>query len=254
MSKIWVDRIEAMAKRRLARTAQVEAMPPQPERLNANLWHLNRRSWIHGRYPGLMSRDTGHDLPAKQMLAQDKAIQSMVLEQFSGYTLEQLLIMPELPSEIQLAIREQVAYYDASGSLDKLLATFKPAGYSIDSEAAFEPGMTFRGGPLKISGPPIPAPCIIREARWTMGNPEAPGFGLIFQKLGIEGYGILHHTETAAFYPQQQVGGTARGLDRWVISGAVIPFLEYDSSLAATYRCIERAQVSVVCEPLIRTS
>lgn len=256
MARIWIDRIEALARRRIGRTAQVAALPPQPERLDANLWHLNRRPWQHGRYPGMLSRATGADIPVKQLLAEDRRTQETILATFTEYTLEQLLLMPELPSEIQLAIRENVALYNPSDPTADLLALYKPAGYHIMAEATnpLETRLLTPGELIRYNGPSIPAPCILREITLVAGSQNWPFPETTETVYEVEGYGVLFATQGTYPISNRSQGNTSRGLDRWILGGTLTPKITIRNPLTipVNYETKETGLISVVCEPLVK--
>ena len=250
MSKIWVDRIEAMAKRRIARTAQVKALPPQPERLDSNLWHLNRRPWMHARYPGMLSRSIGKDEPAKAELLNNTTVQTYITNNYPGITLDELLVMPELPSDILNAIREQVAYYQPGDFSQEIVSLFKPAGYTIDSyvrDSMTANTAVIAGDEHNYAGPSIPAPCILREIHYQVGYS-----GPRKLRMTVDGYGSVFESEEVTWTFASAKGNTARGLDRWIISGAVVPRIWDKFENGGVVTPVDDTSILVICEPLIR--
>lgn len=253
MARIWIDRIDALAERRVARAAQRAALPPQPERLNANLWHHTRQPWVHARYPGMMSRATGALDSIKQILADDPRTQRIVAERFPDYDLEQLLIMPELPTDITLAIREQVAYYAQAGIEEQLQHLYKPAGYTVESELVIPVSNSIAtGGSHTFRGPPIIAPCIIREIAYSRGYLWSPGYGLNHQRMTVEGYGLLLDWQAAGGDETPVFGNTARGIDRWIIGGSLVPMIQVEWNPAGVLTCESSPYIRIFAEPLIR--
>lgn len=250
MSKIWVDRIEAMAKRRIARTAQVAALPPQPERLNQNLWHLNRRPWVHERIPGLMSRDVGAISPVKAALS-DPRIAAALLVQFPDIDLEQLMVSPELPIEIYNAINLNVASYDPTAPTEAIMSLYKPAGYQESSDVSIRESFV---GPIPLNdrrfynGRPLMAPCIIREISYQMPT-VATGAEIT---LSVDGYGIVAQTTGNWNETSSAIGRTGRGLDRWVLTGAVVPRIELFANGGIITDFVNLGNLVVITEPLVR--
>ena len=59
MADITIPDLAELARLRLARTTQVNALPPQPDRYDINPHSGFRRPYAHATYPGLMGRRTG---------------------------------------------------------------------------------------------------------------------------------------------------------------------------------------------------
>lgn len=245
-----INRIDEIASRRLARTAQVAALPPQPERLDQNLWHLNRVPWVHERRPGLLSRTVGAVTPIKHALA-DPRVQAALTTRFGEIDFPALMVSPELPSEIYDAITLSVATYNPNTPSDALLQLYKPAGYheraSIITNTA--PFIQSDAEIFRYVGNPVLAPCILREIAWSSGSMNV-GFNTV--TLYVEGYGVLYTTESASPVISQSIGGSARGLDQWVLSGALVPIVELRALVAGTNNWNQAASINVIVEPLIR--
>lgn len=257
MSKVWVDRIDAIARRRIGRTAQVAALPPQPERLNDNLWHLNRRPWVHARVPGLMSRDVGAIEPVKAALMESTRLQDVITNNFTEYNLDELLVSPVLPAEIYDALQFNVATYDPTTPDGAMLAQYEPAGYNLDSQLLIPTETTAPDGPslTTFQGPPLVAPCIVKEISWYPGDWQwsSPNPVAFRVSLYVEGFGALFTMSDSAELPMQSRGQTMKGLDRWIIAGAMVPKYEIEVTAGTTgLRVYNSPYINITAEPLIR--
>ena len=254
MSKLWVDRIETMAKRRIARTAQVEALPPQPERLNANLWHLNRRNWVHGRTPGLLSRSVGKDDPIKAALADSPRLQQIITNNFPQYSLEELLVSPILPSEIYEAVQFNMAIYDPSQPDAAMMSLYEPAGYNITTEVTIQSGIALdiTSALQRFTGPAIPAPCILREIAYHPGEYVWTPSTFSMTML-LEGWGSVHSVTDAADEKAHAKGRTMAGINQWIIAGSLVPTIEFRfPDPVGTVTVGSSPYLFVTAEPLIR--
>ena len=98
MSHIIVHRIDALARRRIGRTAQIEALPPQLPRHDGNHWQLNRRGWVHAAIEGWYSERLGPTDPrllAAREAAEDAGVAPDLIDDL---TLDDLVITPEIVS------------------------------------------------------------------------------------------------------------------------------------------------------------
>lgn len=253
MPQIITDRLEALARTRIARRAQIAALPPQPARLNANLWHLTRKPWIHARRRGMLSLALGSEDPQKEILRTNTTVRETIIERFPGYTLDELLVMPELPADVADVINITIGTYDPAAPDTATLALYRPSGItrllrliipyvgSMDRDA---------GSTETFSGDSVPAPCIIREFFIQPLN-----LGTTFDAYyEIEGIGIVASLGTGASSNSFSQGTSSRGIDQWVLSGSVTPRVRVTYIAAMILQERYPATFNLTVEPLLRVA
>ena len=95
MSHISVHRVEQIAKRRLARIAQIEAMPPQPERYDGDHWNFTRPSIVHAVYPGLAANRIGKDDPRVADIKSKALAANIDIDIVNDLTLDDFIVFPD---------------------------------------------------------------------------------------------------------------------------------------------------------------
>lgn len=239
--------IERVRVARIARDAQIAALPPQPERLDTNLLGFNRRPFVHARVPRSYSYTLG-DLPTEtRRLEENPALQAEIAQQFPDLSIEDLLIARELPADVAGAIRQYWASYDPAAPTTEALALYKPSGVSRTLTCIMPTNVQTDTGRLyQFMGPMLSAPARIQQINWT----AFAGADMLRMRLIVDGYGIV--AECGQFLDKSDGNiGAGGGMNFWVLNGSIQPRIEFDTAgggslLAGT------ASITVVAEPLIR--
>ncbi len=95
MSHIIVHRIEDLARRRIGRTAQIDALPPQQARHVGNHWQLNRRSFAHAAFLNMLPDRVGKEDPVLKAAKQAALDAGIALDLVNTLTLDQVMVTPD---------------------------------------------------------------------------------------------------------------------------------------------------------------
>ncbi len=127
MSHVIVHDVSDIARQRIARQQQIEALPPGPERIARNLWVPWRRPWVHAAYAGTLGARVGPEPVELRALKRAALEQGLPLEEVEALTMDEVLVTPDFASATIAGQTVQVRYGTARESeYSERLKAMKP--------------------------------------------------------------------------------------------------------------------------------
>ena len=220
MSHITVHRRGKLRTGEIGRVAQIEALPPQPARLDQSLWQINRKAFTHGVYPGRLSMRVGKQDPrldAAKEAALDAGADPALVEQLD---IDDLIITPEFISGSVGGIAFRTRWGPAAGRRAETTDTgLVPTG-EFSTLIAYVAWVGVVRSRDYVQGTSADTPCRIIEisASWSFTN--SPNV-----TLGVLGYGELAHFDGVASNNNMLIGGSGSGMGHVVLGGIVAPYI-----------------------------
>lgn len=246
MSRITVDRLDDLARRRIARLAQVAALPPQPARHAREHWQFTRKPWIHERRPRMLGLSVGEDTPLVAYIHKNPKLADAIAAQYPDLDLEQLLVDPELNPELWAAISLQASTYDPTAGGEDLLALYKPSGISQLLHMTVMDDTIVAPYNIVRTGPAMPAPAILREVSFrTEQSIFVNAVEFYVHPIGLINKSSLNVPVAAT------IGNTSRGIDLWVTNAPIVPEIRLTSGFMGGTN-LPACSMQVIVEPLLR--
>ncbi len=137
MSHVIVHDVSDIARQRIARQQQIEALPPGPERIARNLWVPWRRPWVHAAYAGTLGARVGPEPVELRALKRAALEQGLPLEEVEALTMDEVLVTPDFASATIAGQTVQVKYgtprHDGYKSKARQYTPSEITGYASDT-------------------------------------------------------------------------------------------------------------------------
>ncbi len=242
MSHVIVHDVSEIARRRIARQQQIEALPPGPERIARNLWVPWRRPWVHAAYAGTLGARVGPEPVELRALKRAALEQGLPLEEVEALTMDEVLVTPDFASATIAGQTVQVRYGTAQESAYEQDVRTKKPGILTGFEYTYIPPLTLGIGESVSRRTTTKSAPIIIESIWVSHNifsftdwlfvsVSIPGIGFSYTVRGAYGINV---TNTWTIPVMKMIGsGSVHGMiditnrdpyNAVNISGAVLGF------------------------------